>query len=156
MTAQRLRVVVLVDGHHTDELVDLLSRLVALDQAEVVFVYVFGEAPRAGLEMVSHRPGGHHLPAERERVIEEAEQARGGDALAEAERLAGPRAAAVRSIRAHGKPGQAVCELAAREAADLVVVRAGGRDRPPIGPHSLGPAARFISDHSPCPVLLIR
>jgi hypothetical protein len=30
------------------------------------------------------------------------------------------------------------------------------RDQPPVGPKSLGPTARFVSDHSPCPVLLLR
>lgn len=156
MSGSPLRVVVLVDGHHAGELVDVLSRTVPLGRCELLLVYVFGEGHRAGLEMVSHRPGGHHHPPERERTIDEAEEARAGDALDEVERLIGSRAAAVRKMRARGKPGQAVCELAVREAADLVVVRAGGRDRPPIGPHSLGPAARFITDHSPCPVLLVR
>ncbi|NEB92870.1 universal stress protein, partial [Streptomyces bauhiniae] len=28
-------------------------------------------------------------------------------------------------------------------------------DRTRLGPHSLGPAARFIVDHAPCPVLLV-
>jgi hypothetical protein len=39
---------------------------------------------------------------------------------------------------------------------DLIAIRAGGRDQPPVGPKSLGPTARFISDHGPCPVLLLR
>jgi nucleotide-binding universal stress UspA family protein len=35
----------------------------------------------------------------------------------------------------------------------LVVARDGDRSR--LGPHSLGPATRFIVDHAPCPVLLV-
>ncbi|TNM30992.1 universal stress protein [Streptomyces sedi] len=35
----------------------------------------------------------------------------------------------------------------------LVLARDGERDR--LGPHSLGPAARFVVDHAPCPVLLV-
>jgi nucleotide-binding universal stress UspA family protein len=35
----------------------------------------------------------------------------------------------------------------------LIVARDGDLSR--IGPHSLGPAARFVVDHCPCPVLLI-
>ncbi|MGV9252757.1 universal stress protein [Streptomyces sp. NPDC003697] len=44
--------------------------------------------------------------------------------------------------------------VAAAEGADLLVLaRDGDRDR--LGPHSLGPAARFAVDHAPCPVLLV-
>lgn len=78
------------------------------------------------------------------------------DALTEAERLGRSHAARVETIQMTGEPGRAVCEVAARRGSDLVVVRAGGRDRPPIGQASLGPTARFIADHSPTPVLLIR
>lgn len=35
----------------------------------------------------------------------------------------------------------------------LIVARDGDLSR--IGPHSLGPATRFVVDHAPCPVLLI-
>jgi nucleotide-binding universal stress UspA family protein len=43
--------------------------------------------------------------------------------------------------------------LAAADADLLVVSRDGDRRR--LGPHSLGPAARFVVDHAPCPVLLV-
>jgi nucleotide-binding universal stress UspA family protein len=42
---------------------------------------------------------------------------------------------------------------AAEEADLLVVARDGDRER--LGPHSLGPAARFVVDHAPCAVLLV-
>jgi hypothetical protein len=35
----------------------------------------------------------------------------------------------------------------------LVLARDGDRSR--LGPHSLGPRARFVVDHAPCRVLLI-
>ena len=35
----------------------------------------------------------------------------------------------------------------------LVVARDGDRSR--LGPHSLGPATRFVVDHAPCAVLLV-
>ncbi|MEU6807971.1 universal stress protein [Streptomyces sp. NPDC046831] len=44
--------------------------------------------------------------------------------------------------------------VAAAEGADLLVVARDG-DRARLGPHSLGPAARFAVDHAPCPVLLV-
>ncbi|MEU2160713.1 universal stress protein [Streptomyces sp. NPDC019208] len=44
--------------------------------------------------------------------------------------------------------------VAAAEGADLLVVARDG-DRGHLGPRSLGPAARFVVDHAPCPVLLV-
>ncbi|MFJ3230874.1 universal stress protein [Streptomyces sp. NPDC086787] len=44
--------------------------------------------------------------------------------------------------------------VAAAEGADLLVLARDG-DRSRLGPHSLGPAARFVVDHAPCPVLLV-
>ncbi|MFJ7065712.1 universal stress protein [Streptomyces sp. NPDC101115] len=44
--------------------------------------------------------------------------------------------------------------VAATEDADLLVLARDG-DRTHLGPHSLGPAARFVVDHAPCPVLLV-
>ncbi|PWI43155.1 universal stress protein [Streptomyces sp. ICBB 8177] len=42
----------------------------------------------------------------------------------------------------------------AAEGADLLVCARDG-DRERLGPHSLGPATRFVVDHAPCPVLLV-
>ncbi|PYC80229.1 universal stress protein UspA [Streptomyces tateyamensis] len=42
---------------------------------------------------------------------------------------------------------------AAADAELLVLARDGDRAHP--GPHSLGPAARFVVDHAPCAVLLV-
>jgi nucleotide-binding universal stress UspA family protein len=42
---------------------------------------------------------------------------------------------------------------AADGASVLVCARDGDRDR--LGPHSLGPATRFVVDHASCPVLLV-
>ena len=44
--------------------------------------------------------------------------------------------------------------VSAAEDADLLVLARDG-DRSRLGPRSLGPATRFVVDHSPCPVLLV-
>ncbi|MET7604754.1 universal stress protein [Streptomyces avermitilis] len=44
--------------------------------------------------------------------------------------------------------------VAAAEGAELLIVARDG-DRARLGPHSLGPASRFVVDHAPCPVLLV-
>ena len=146
-----MKVVVLIDGLHTR-----LSRLVAFDAVEMLVVYVAVTGPGEGLELMHHRPGRGPLPPHARHAIVEAQGERSEAALAEAQRLAEGLGARATKVHVEGEAGRAVCELAAKERADLVVVRAGGPDRPPVGPKSLGPVARFITDHSPCPVLLLR
>ncbi|MEW2314607.1 universal stress protein [Streptomyces bauhiniae] len=67
---------------------------------------------------------------------------------AAADRLGRP---CVREERS-GRPEREV--VAAAEGAGLLVLARDG-DRSRLGPHSLGPAARFVVDHAPCPVLLV-
>ncbi|MEV0174176.1 universal stress protein [Streptomyces sp. NPDC050803] len=44
--------------------------------------------------------------------------------------------------------------VAEAEGCDLLILARDG-DRTHLGPHSLGPASRFVVDHAPCPVLLV-
>ena len=55
-----------------------------------------------------------------------------------------------------GEPGREICAAAAAWRADLIVLNASRRERPEPGPKSVGHTARFVVDHAPCPVLLIR
>ena len=57
-----------------------------------------------------------------------------------------------RTERRRGRVGHEVA--AAAEGMDLLVLARDG-DHSRLGPHSLGPAARFVVDHAPCPVLLV-
>jgi nucleotide-binding universal stress UspA family protein len=57
-----------------------------------------------------------------------------------------------RTVAARGHVEHEVVR-AAEDADMLVLARDGGHARP--GPHSLGPAARFVVDHAPCRVLLV-
>lgn len=151
-----MRVLALVDGFHTPELLDTLARLLRLDEVQLLLVYVQGPGPRAGLDLVRRRPGGHRLPPHRERELTEAELEGSAEALTEAAKLAHLLAGGVETMHLRGEPGRVVCEVAERERVDLIAIRAGGRDQPPVGPKSLGPTARFVADHAPCPVLLLR
>lgn len=151
-----MRILVLVDGIHTKEVLEMLAGLVRLGDADLLLAYVRSASSRAGLEMVSRRPGHGRLPPHRRAQVIEAEEAGGAETLAEAEGMTRGHAASVESLQIEGDAGHAICELAERREIDLVVIRAGGRDRPALGPASLGPTARFIADHCTSPVLLLR
>ena len=153
---ERVKILVLVDGLHSRETFASLASLLDLRSSRVLLAYVTGPGPRAGLDLMRHGPRARPLPPHRERELREAEESAGGDAISDAEAAAREHGAETESIVLAGKPGHAVCALADQHDVDLVVVRAGGRDLPSIGPGSLGPAARFIADHCRAPVLLLR
>ena len=80
-----------------------------------------------------------------------AEAAASGEALVAAgARLLGR--ADVGRVICRGRVEREVVQAA--EAADLLVAARDG-DRSRLGPHSLGPATRFVVDHAPCSVLLV-
>lgn len=151
-----MRILVLVDGLHAVEMLDQLAGLLPFDGAELLLVYVRPRGPRAGLDIISRRPGRHPIPPHRRAELIAAEDAGIGETLAEADSTARRHGAATELLRVEGEPGHALCELAAHRQVDLVAVRAGGADRPPLGPGSLGPVARFVTDHCASPVLLLR
>lgn len=96
-----------------------------------------------------HRPGpGHHA-----RAIAEAEREAGAAVLSEAARDA----PGCETRLEEGEPGRVLCRVASERGATLIVVGARngpGPDTPE--PHSIGHTARFVLDHAPCPVLLVR
>jgi nucleotide-binding universal stress UspA family protein len=55
-----------------------------------------------------------------------------------------------------GEPGREICAVAQAVQAGLVVLFASLRRPTHAGPGSIGHTARFVLDHSPCPVLLLR
>jgi nucleotide-binding universal stress UspA family protein len=72
-----------------------------------------------------------------EQLLAEARERFGGDPRAE---------------RRRGRVEREV--VAAAEGMDILVLARDG-DHARLGPHSLGPAARFVVDHAPCRVLLV-
>jgi nucleotide-binding universal stress UspA family protein len=61
-------------------------------------------------------------------------------------------------LRRQGRPEREIVNSAAEWQADLVILcpRAEYGGKPTIGPKSVGHVARFVLDHAPCPVLLVR
>jgi nucleotide-binding universal stress UspA family protein len=57
-----------------------------------------------------------------------------------------------------GRPELEIVNAAAEWKADVILVcsRAEYGEPPHVGPRSVGHVARFVLDHAPCPVLLVR
>jgi nucleotide-binding universal stress UspA family protein len=139
----------------------LLQRLTPLLKSgeDLLLVHAVDVTPRQRWEQMPSplRPGPHPNP-ERDRQMNEAEINLGqtilAEALAEAQRLGWT--AAVRLER--GKPERVLVQVAQEIGAKLLVefARELPEGHPIIGPSSVGHAARFVLDHAPCPVLLLR
>jgi nucleotide-binding universal stress UspA family protein len=150
-------ILVAVDGYGIEAMLDELPSLLPLEGHELLFVYVHDTGVRGGMDLVRDRFHGRHLPAERAQTLNAAEREKADSILTEASGLAASRGVVAHTEAGSGEPGRVLAGLAAERRASLIVIgaRSGNGELPP-GPKSLGHTARFVVDHSPCPVLLLR
>ena len=146
-----------VDGNGTKSTLTALARILVLESHEVLLVYVHDTGVRGGMERIRDRFHGGPLPAARADLLGVAEREASDSILAEAALLAAALGMRVHTEFEAGEPGRVLARLAAQRGADLIAIgaRSGGDEQSP-GPKSLGHTARFVVDHSPCPVLLLR
>jgi nucleotide-binding universal stress UspA family protein len=118
--------------------------------AELVLLHVvpgdLEQVPHGALAGLVGRSRGADPAAEVRRLAEQS----GEELLAAAAARADNRP--TRPLRRRGRPEREV--VAAAAGMDLLVLARDGDDRQ-LGPRSLGPQARFVVDHAPCPVLLV-
>jgi nucleotide-binding universal stress UspA family protein len=142
-------------------------------QHELYLLHVIDSGPRRTLEELLRKPGllrrtppPPHEPAPpyapppfySQQPIDEAEQAAGKAALEEASREAERISLHFETNIQKGQPEQTIVQMAVNWECQLVVIQAseGTQGRPQIGPESVGHTARFVLDHAPCDVLLLR
>ena len=126
---------------------------------ELIVLHVIDERPRHAVE--GTRGPLRRSSPERQRELGQVEEAAGNTALAEAEAAAhnaGAQELSVTALLERGKPEQVIVAQARDLRADLVAIRPREYPErfPRIGPPSVGHTARFVVDHAPCPVLLLR
>jgi nucleotide-binding universal stress UspA family protein len=139
----------------------LLQRLTPLlkNGEDLLLVHAIDTTPRQRWEQMPSplRPGPHSRP-ERDQQMNEAEKRLGESILAEA-RTEAQRLGWTAVVRLErGNPEQLLLQIAQEIEATLLVAfaRELAEGHPIIGPRSVGHTARFVLDHSPCPVLLLR
>lgn len=156
-----MKVLCALGVRHAWDLVDHVLGLCSTDNLTLLLVYVINEEHH---EDVWHLPGGfgrHALREERNQSMREAEQDAATTTLARAATAAMQHGLLERSIEQRmlrGHPERVIVALAETEQCDVIVLRASDdvQVRVPRGPHSVGHTARYILDHAPCAVLLIR
>ncbi|MGH7920434.1 MAG: universal stress protein [Candidatus Dormibacteraceae bacterium] len=130
-----------------------LATTLGAGSRELLLCHVVDNGARGEMGM-AHGFGPHRaLGGHRARAVLDAEREAAAGILEEAAREA-PGAA---RIVEEGEPGRVLCRLARERGVTLVVVGArNGLGPDPPHPHSVGSTARFVLDHAPCPILLVR
>ena len=128
------------------------------DGLEVVLLYVADTRPAEELGYVRRalrRPGGPTVEAD----VDRAEDEVASEVLDEARDAClelGLPPSGVRAATRRGHPQHEIVEAARAEGVDVIVVGARHHGAALTGPKSVGPVARFVLDHAPCDVLLLR
>ena len=142
---------------------DFLARALRRLPAPVwrfALIYVIDTRPAEELGYLRQALFRGRLPPDRLAQMTTAEDETAREVLAEARAdLQGARPAAEVIIHlARGRPEQEIIRAAHDLRSDLLVVgaRFRGGPRPASGPPSVGHVARFVLDHAPCDVLLLR
>jgi nucleotide-binding universal stress UspA family protein len=150
-----MRVLCCLDGTNGEQVSKATEMLSATQPLTLGILYVIDTGPRKDIEHTRERflrrPG---PPRSREDEMEQAELAAAQDVLNEGLRNI-PNA---ETFRRQGRPEREIVNVAAEWQADLVIICPRGEygGKPTIGPRSVGHVARFVLDHAPCPVLLVR
>jgi nucleotide-binding universal stress UspA family protein len=150
-----MRVLCCLDGTNVGQ-VSKATEILSADQPLTLgIIYVIDTGPRKDIEHTRERffrPTGP--PGPREHEMRQAEHGAAEDILNEGLRYL-PNA---ETLQRQGRPEREIVNIAAEWQADLVILcpRAEYGGKPTIGPKSVGHVARFVVDHAPCPVLLVR
>lgn len=150
-----MRVLCCLDGTNGGLLCQAVSTFLKEEGRTVGVLYVTDTGPRE--EMGRHRerflrPA--YLPLSRSEQMRQVELASAREILEEGSRLLG---GAERLLRS-GRPEQIIVQMATEWQANMLIIcsRSLSGASPLHGPRSIGHVARFVLDHAPCPVLLVR
>jgi nucleotide-binding universal stress UspA family protein len=148
------------------EVVRRVLQTVGLEH-DLRLLHVIDTGPRHTLDEFLRGPGPLRRPrppppprgrAEPLDPVDRAEQEAGAAALEEARREAERAGAPFSAQVERGRPEQIIVRIALELRSDLIAIQAseGAEGRPRLGPRSVGHTARFVLDHAPCDVLLLR
>ena len=150
-----MRVLCCLDGTNIEQVSNAIVTLVPVEMLTLSFIYVIDTRLHEEME----RRTGPLLRRARPDApqIERMHQADEGAAQEILEEARGVHPNAETLYR-RGQPERVIVNYAAEWNADVVVIcpRSPQSGSPAIGPKSIGRVARFVVDHAPCPVLLVR
>lgn len=150
-----MRVLCCLDGENIVPINSAVSTFLSSEALTVGLLYVVDNGPHGDMERQRERfLRSREMADARLAQMRQAEQDVARDILEEGRRyLQG-----AELLTRQGRPEREIVNCAAEWAADMIVLYPRSptdRNMPP-GPKSVGHVARFVLDHAPCPVLLLR
>lgn len=150
-----MRVLCCLDGSNAEQIGRAVSTMLRAEPLTIGLLYVIDVKPHEEMERQRERflrPGA--LPGPLREQIRQAEEAAAQDILEEGKRYFSDAV----TLRRAGRPEREIVNTAAEWRADVIVMcsRSPQKGGPALGPKSVGHVARFVLDHAPCPVLLVR
>ena len=150
-----MRVLCCVDGTNIEQVRQAVEALLSPETRAMGVLYVTDTGPQE--EMERHRERllrPPHPPLPRREQMRQAEDVLAQEILEEGRRSLGD----AEMLRRTGRPEREIVQAAVAWQADVIVIcaRSPQEGSLPPGPKSVGHVARFVLDHAPCPVLLIR
>lgn len=156
-----MRVLCCLDGTNSEQLSQAVSAFMKSVEGGTLAIgllYVTDSGPQRDMDLRRGRSFAPRLtgPLRREQM-RESEQFAAQDILEEGKRYFS-HVEGVETLQRAGRPEREIVNAAAAWNADIIVIcpRSINRGAPPLGPKSVGHVARFVLDHAPCPVLLVR
>lgn len=150
-----MKVLCCLDGSNIEQISDAVKRMLPANQLTLGLIYVIDSGPHGELERQRERfLRSSSLNPRRNEQMQNAENSAARDILEEGTRsLPG-----AERIQKMGRPEREIVSCAGEWHADLIVIcpRSPLGGGPTMGPKSVGHVARFVLDHAPCPVLLVR
>ncbi len=150
-----MRLLCCLDGSNTERISHAVTAFLPSEQLTIGLLYVIDSGPHEDIGLQRERflrP--HKLGPARREQMRAAEQSSAQEILDEGLRYF----PGAETIRREGRPEREIVNFAAEWNADLIVIcpRSPQSDGPTLGPRSVGHVARFVLDHAPCAVLLVR
>lgn len=150
-----MRVLCCLDGTNSEQLSKAASSFLSADALTLGLMYVTDTGPHKEMERQRERFLRPRATGPlREQQIRQVEEGAAQEILEEGRRYL-PEA---ELLRRTGRPEREIVNAAAEWNADVIVLcpRSPHDGGPMLGPKSVGHVARFVLDHAPCPVLLVR
>jgi nucleotide-binding universal stress UspA family protein len=150
-----MRILCCLDGTNTRQVSHAAQILFKAEPLTIALLTVIDAGPRRDMDRTRERfwrPPLRHGPLTDE--MQEAERAVSEEIL----KVALSDLPQAETLLRQGLPELEIVNAAAEWRADVILIcpRAEYGEPPHIGPRSVGHVARFVLDHAPCPVLLLR
>ena len=150
-----MRVLCCLDGQNIEQINGAVSSFLSREDLILGLLYVVDSGPQGDMERQRGRLlRSRELARPRLEQMHQAEQEAAQTILEEGKRYLN----GAETLQREGRPEREIVNCAAEWRAGLLVIcpRSPQDRNLELGPKSVGHVARFVLDHAPCPVLLVR